>query len=467
MLYAILIILVLYSIQMISGGILLGEYTFPVTISLYFLINIFYLYKYKRNNIFCFELLFSISFFLCTYLTPFLLPLLDSFQSRIFVDSDIIKNKTYSLAFWGYLCYMIGLLRNVDSTSIGAQVDTRFSKSSITVSNYLCFATLVLFYANGGIGLLSIYNSDGDWTQRLNQWGIYLSFSMLIYSICIVTNFCSNQIKRDSLLNFIISLPFLFKFNTLFLVVPLILSGYRSNALQLLIPLLLMYDNAVKKINFKQMAVLVIGGFVILQIIGMTRGGGSLNTVDNDLASQFRDFIPANGANIYLVDYADTNGITYGSNMLLSILSIVPFFNISIKTDIELGQKASLKIGRGVYTRKYSLLSCLDNAILDIGDGVFINRNTIITAKKSIVIGKGVTIGPNTCIYDHDHDVSNRGQFNCDDIIIEEDVWCGANVTILKGVHIGRESIIAAGAVVTKSFPAYSVIGGIPAKCIK
>lgn len=150
-----------------------------------------------------------------------------------------------------------------------------------------------------------------------------------------------------------------------------------------------------------------------------------------------------------------------------SKIEAVPFFNISIKTDIELGQKASLKIGRGVYTRKYSLLSCLDNAILDIGDGVFINRNTIITAKKSIVIGKGVTIGPNTCIYDHDHDVSNRGQFNCDDIIIEEDVWCGANVTILKGVHIGRGSIIAAGAVVTKSFPAYSVIGGIPAKVIR
>lgn len=364
MLYAILIILVLYSIQMISGGILLGEYTFPVTISLYFLINIFYLYKYKRNNIFCFELLFSISFFLCTYLTPFLLPLLDSFQSRIFVDSDIIKNKTYSLAFLGYLCYMIGLLRNVDSTSIGAQVDTRFSKSSITVSNYLCFATLVLFYANGGIGLLSIYNSDGDWTQRLNQWGIYLSFSMLIYSICIVTNFCSNQIKRDSLLNFIISLPFLFKFNTLFLVVPLILSGYRSNALQLLIPLLLMYDNAVKKINFKQMAVLVIGGFVILQIIGMTRGGGSLNTVDNDLASQFRDFIPANGANIYLVDYADTNGITYGSNMLLSILSIVPFlqsFVISI-----IGQDSLAPVSSTVYTDEYSSWSGLGTGM--IGD---------------------------------------------------------------------------------------------------
>lgn len=52
-------------------------------------------------------------------------------------------------------------------------------------------------------------------------------------------------------------------------------------------------------------------------------------------------------------------------------------------------------------------------------------------------------------------------------VIIEDDVWCGANVTILKGVTIGRGSVVAAGAVVTKSFPPYSIIGGVPAKLLK
>lgn len=51
--------------------------------------------------------------------------------------------------------------------------------------------------------------------------------------------------------------------------------------------------------------------------------------------------------------------------------------------------------------------------------------------------------------------------------MIEDDVWCGANVTILKGVTIGRGSVVAAGAIVTKSFPPYSIIGGVPAKLIK
>lgn len=51
--------------------------------------------------------------------------------------------------------------------------------------------------------------------------------------------------------------------------------------------------------------------------------------------------------------------------------------------------------------------------------------------------------------------------------VIEDGVWCGANVTILKGVTIGRGSVVAAGAVVTKSCAPYSIIGGVPAKLIR
>ena len=53
------------------------------------------------------------------------------------------------------------------------------------------------------------------------------------------------------------------------------------------------------------------------------------------------------------------------------------------------------------------------------------------------------------------------------DVIINEDVWMGLNVTILSGVEIGRGTTVAAGAVVTKSTPPYCVVGGVPAKVIK
>ena len=53
------------------------------------------------------------------------------------------------------------------------------------------------------------------------------------------------------------------------------------------------------------------------------------------------------------------------------------------------------------------------------------------------------------------------------DVVVNEDVWIGMNVTLLSGVEIGRGATIAAGAVVTKSMPPYSIIGGVPAKVIK
>lgn len=52
-------------------------------------------------------------------------------------------------------------------------------------------------------------------------------------------------------------------------------------------------------------------------------------------------------------------------------------------------------------------------------------------------------------------------------VVIEDDVWVGANVTILKGVTIGHGSVVAAGAIVTKSCPPYSIIGGVPAKVLR
>ena len=52
-------------------------------------------------------------------------------------------------------------------------------------------------------------------------------------------------------------------------------------------------------------------------------------------------------------------------------------------------------------------------------------------------------------------------------VVIEDDIWTGANVTILKGVTIVRGSVVATGAVVTKSCPPYSIIGSVPAKVLK
>ena len=61
----------------------------------------------------------------------------------------------------------------------------------------------------------------------------------------------------------------------------------------------------------------------------------------------------------------------------------------------------------------------------------------------------------------------NKPQGYDHDVIVEEDVWIGCNVTLLSGITIGRGTTVAAGAVVAKSMPPYCICGGVPAKFIK
>lgn len=115
---------------------------------------------------------------------------------------------------------------------------------------------------------------------------------------------------------------------------------------------------------------------------------------------------------------------------------------------------------------------------MSIGDYSVIPKGaTFYCTIAELKIGEKVIFGPNPTIITGDHRIDVIGQYIIDSheklpgndapVIIEDDVWTGANITILKGVTIGRGSVIAAGAVVTKSFPPYSIIGGVPARILK
>lgn len=138
---------------------------------------------------------------------------------------------------------------------------------------------------------------------------------------------------------------------------------------------------------------------------------------------------------------------------------------------------AMKKCGKHVYLRP----SCSDFKGLwnmTVGDYTSIPKGaTFYCTEAPLTIGKKVIFGPHPTIITGDHRVDVIGKYIMDSteklpendapVVIEDDVWTGANVTILKGVTIGRGSVIAAGAVVTKSFPPYSIIGGVPAKVLK
>ncbi len=104
-----------------------------------------------------------------------------------------------------------------------------------------------------------------------------------------------------------------------------------------------------------------------------------------------------------------------------------------------------------------------------ISDNVFIGFGCEFNIKQSVVVKDNCLIGSGSKFIDHDHG-TNSNQLIClqkcpsQEIILQEDVWLGANVIVLKGVTIGQGAIVAAGAIVNKSIPAYEIWGGIPAK---
>lgn len=104
--------------------------------------------------------------------------------------------------------------------------------------------------------------------------------------------------------------------------------------------------------------------------------------------------------------------------------------------------------------------------ILRIGKGTYLNRNTTIVAEKLVDIGSGCKISWDVVIMDSDQHPVEGDAVDDREVVIEDDVWIGCRAIILKGIRVGRGAIVAAGSIVTKDVPPYSVVGGVPARIL-
>ncbi len=114
-------------------------------------------------------------------------------------------------------------------------------------------------------------------------------------------------------------------------------------------------------------------------------------------------------------------------------------------------------------------ISAGPRATIEIGNNSFINTGTIISARTHIKIGNNVQIANQVIMMDNDfHGVDKRDAEPVNEaIIIGDNVWLATRVMVLKGVSIGEGAVVAAGAVVTKDVPPYTLVGGVPAKVIR
>lgn len=131
---------------------------------------------------------------------------------------------------------------------------------------------------------------------------------------------------------------------------------------------------------------------------------------------------------------------------------------------------------------KLILAQCGDNINIEkgaqFGSEVFLGNNSGIGCyaqiSEQVRIGNDVMMGPYCFIFTSNHQTNStdipmreQGFAMPRPVVIDDDVWIGARVTILPGVHIGKGSVLGAGAVVTKNVPPYAVVGGNPAKILK
>ena len=117
--------------------------------------------------------------------------------------------------------------------------------------------------------------------------------------------------------------------------------------------------------------------------------------------------------------------------------------------------------------------ACINNAVGDviIGDHTRVGlHNTVIgpvTIGSYVNLAQGITVTAlNHDFADSEKRIDEQG-VSTTPVVIEDDVWIGANAVVLPGVRVGTHSVIAAGAVVTKDVPPHSIVAGVPAKVIK
>ncbi|AMR33972.1 hypothetical protein A0256_22250 [Mucilaginibacter sp. PAMC 26640] len=159
--------------------------------------------------------------------------------------------------------------------------------------------------------------------------------------------------------------------------------------------------------------------------------------------------------------------ISVGKNLILednTYINALSEDGIMFKDNVSIARNCTL-ICTGVIAQK-------GKGII-IGDNTGINCNAYLAGQGGIEIGNNVIIGPGVKIFSENHNFGDLAVAIKDQgvsrkaVIINNNCWLGANVTILAGVTIGEGSVIAAGSVVTKSVPANAIIGGVPGRFIK
>lgn len=127
---------------------------------------------------------------------------------------------------------------------------------------------------------------------------------------------------------------------------------------------------------------------------------------------------------------------------------------------------AGMKIGRG--STIHTGARFYDPRNIKIGQDSIIGEGAVLDGRDKLLIGDHVDIASEVMIYNSQHNVDSEDfEAICAPVVIEDYVFIGPRVIILPGVKVGEGAVVAAGAVVNKEIPSYTIVGGVPAQVIR
>lgn len=168
---------------------------------------------------------------------------------------------------------------------------------------------------------------------------------------------------------------------------------------------------------------------------------------------------------------AGSEAFAFMHQMALEARKITMQINTKFHTQEELQNLMQQLVGKAI-GENFCLFPPIHTEFgknITIGKNCFINADCVFQDHGGIEIGDDCLIGPQVVFatLNHSEEPIKRKDILAKKIILKKNVWIGAKATILQGVTIGENAIVAAGAVVTKDVAANTVVGGVPARLIK
>ena len=299
---------------------------------------LWFLKKYRYENIVCFELFFSIVFFLVTYSLFFITPYkIAGWGATMAVDHlSYTGDNFYKLATLysslGYLMFLLGATQAYNKKIYSEPYNINKCNKRIE-KTFLLFSiiTFLFFIIFDYKEFVSLYQDTPDaYSTSYISW---FSMMYLNYLICVFIN--ARTAKITSINKFIKQYPACI-ISFILLEFLYLSSGHRTQAIGLFLPFIFLFSHCIKKLSGKAILMLCVVGFFVLIIIGQTRSGNGFNATT--LGEFLIDFSGASVATSFFLQYVSDNGITFGTNYLIKILGAVPFlagFCLSLGLKVE------------------------------------------------------------------------------------------------------------------------------------